>query len=121
MLFRSRDIPVSEGVHFYCYIIADKTNALEKQAYKAELEKTPDNQGFFGYKKHYRAYIEFISYSKLYTEAKQRNRAFFDKLGVPTTGPLRAERPGVLGREIEFATETFDGASIDGNGSKTKR
>jgi hypothetical protein len=83
-----RDIPVPEGVHFYCYIVADKTEVLEQQAYKAELEKTPDNQGFFGYKKHYRAYIEFVSYTKLFADAKQRNRVFFDKLGLPANMPM---------------------------------
>jgi hypothetical protein len=79
----SRPIPISEGVHFYCYIVADKTDLLEQYAYRAELEKTPDGQGFFGYKKHYRAYIEFVSYSKLLDGAKQRNHAFFEKLGLP--------------------------------------
>lgn len=82
-----RDVPISDGIHFYCYIVADKTEKLEQQAYKAELEKTPDNQGFFGYKKHYRAYIEFISYTKLLTDAKQRNRVFFDKMGLPASLP----------------------------------
>jgi hypothetical protein len=78
-----RQIPIADGVHFYCYIVADKTSLLEQQAYRAELEKTPDGQGFFGYKKHYKAYIEFISYSKLLDGAKQRNHAFFEKLGLP--------------------------------------
>lgn len=78
-----RPIPISEGVHFYCYIVADKTNRLEEYARYAELEKTPDGQGFFGYKRHYRAYVEFVSYSKLLDEAKQRNHAFFEKLGLP--------------------------------------
>lgn len=78
-----RQIPIADGVHFYCYIVADKTALLEQQAYRAELEKTPDGQGFFGYKKHYRAYIEFVSYSRLLDAAKQRNHAFFEKLGLP--------------------------------------
>jgi hypothetical protein len=89
-----RDVPVSERVHFYCYIVADKTESLEQQAYKAELEKTPDNQGFFGYKKHYRAYIEFISYTKLLADAKQRNRVFFDKLGLPALVPATSTLSG---------------------------
>lgn len=78
-----RRIPISDGVHFYCYIVADKTDQLETYARYAELEKTPDGQGYFGYKKHYRAYIEFVSYSKLLDGAKQRNHAFFEKLGLP--------------------------------------
>ncbi len=92
-----RDVPVSEGVHFYCYIVADKTENLERQAYKAELEKTPDSQGFFGYKKHYRAYIEFVSYSKLLTDARQRNRVFFDKLGLPAILPMHEQSPAGAG------------------------
>jgi hypothetical protein len=82
-----REVPISDGVHFYCYVVADKTEKLETQAYRAELEKTPDNQGYFGYKKHYRAYIEFISYAKLLADAKQRNRVFFDMLGLPAVLP----------------------------------
>jgi hypothetical protein len=78
-----RDVPVPEGVHFYCYIVADMADSLEQLAYRAELEKSPDGQGFFGYKKHYRAYVELMSYTKLLTDAKQRNRAFFEKLGLP--------------------------------------
>lgn len=78
-----RPIPISSGVHFYCYIVADKTNALTSHAKYAELEETPDGQGFFGYKKGYRAYIEFVSYTKLLDGAKQRNHAFFEKLGLP--------------------------------------
>lgn len=78
-----RSIPISEGVHFYCYIVADKNELLEQQAYRAELERTPDGQGFFGYKKHFRAYIEFVSYTKLLDGATQRNHAFFEKLGLP--------------------------------------
>jgi hypothetical protein len=78
-----RPIPISNGVHFYCYIVADKTDELAGQAKYAELEETPDGQGFFGYKKGYRAYIEFVSYSKLLDGAKQRNLAFFEKLGLP--------------------------------------
>lgn len=78
-----RPIPISPGVHFYCYIVADKTDELAKQAKYAELEETPDGQGFFGYKKGYRTYIEFVSYSKLLDGAKQRNLAFFEKLGLP--------------------------------------
>lgn len=88
-----RDVPVSEGVHFYCFIVADKTEKLEQQAYKTELEKTPDGQGFFGYKKHYRAYVEFISYTKLLTDAKQRNQVFFDKLGLPARLPAATSKP----------------------------
>jgi hypothetical protein len=89
-----RPIPISEGVHFYCYIVADKTDLLEQYAYRTELERAPDGQGFFGYKRHYKAYIEFVSYSKLLDAAKQRNHAFFEKLGLPLA--VRAAKEEVL-------------------------
>jgi len=88
-----RDVPISEGVHFYCFIVADMSDKLEQYAHKAELEKTPDNQGFYGYKKFYRAYIEFVSYTKLLNDAKQRNQVFFDKLGLPNAIPSMQEEP----------------------------
>jgi len=81
------------GAHFYCYIVADRTPALEQQALRLELEKTPDGQGFFGYKKHYKAYVEFISYTKLVTDAKQRNLVFFLKSEPMTAQP--SEEPAI--------------------------
>jgi len=48
-----------------------------------ELERTPDNLGFFGYKRHLGAYCEVISYSKLVSDAEKRNQAVFEKLGLP--------------------------------------
>ncbi len=79
-----RDIPVGKDVPFFCYIVSDVTPTLEQQAYDFELTKTPDGQGFFGYKKQYNAYVEVISYTKMVRDAKKRNAAFFDKLALPT-------------------------------------
>jgi hypothetical protein len=88
-----RDIPIAEGVHYYCYVVADKTSALEQQALRTGLVKTADNQGFYGYNPGYRAYIEFISYSKLLSDAKQRNQVFFEKLGLPSAVSLEQASP----------------------------
>ena len=41
--------------------------------------------GWFGYNNNYNAYIEVISFDRLVNAAKERNRAFFDKLGLPVT------------------------------------
>lgn len=79
-----RDIPVVKSIPFFCYIVCDPTSTLEQQAYDFELTKTPDGQGYFGYKREYNAYFEVISYSKMVSDAKKRNAAFFDKLGLPT-------------------------------------
>jgi len=78
-----RNIPVGKDIPFFCYVVSDITPKLEKHAYDFELEKTPDGQGFFGYKRQYKAYVEVISYSKLVADAKKRNAVFFDKLALP--------------------------------------
>ncbi len=80
-----RDIPViGHDVPFYCYLVADIAPRLEQLAYDFELTRSPDGQGFFGYKRQYNAYVEVVSYSKMVTDAKKRNAAFFEKLGLPT-------------------------------------
>jgi hypothetical protein len=78
-----RDIPIGKDIPFCCYIVSDITPTLQQQAYDFELTRTPDGQGFFGYKRQYNAYVEVISYTKMVADAKKRNAAFFDKLGLP--------------------------------------
>jgi len=80
-----RNVPFQQGIHFFCYIVCDMAQSLEKQAKFFGLDKTADGQGFFGYQKNYDAYFEVISYSKMVTDAKMRNAVLFDKLNLPTT------------------------------------
>ena len=63
-------------------IVSDITPSLEQQAYDFELEKTPDGQGFFGYKRQYKTYVDVISYTKMVADAKKRNAILFEKLGM---------------------------------------
>lgn len=78
-----RSLPIPSNLPFYCYIICDINPSLKRWAENFELETTPDGLGFFGYKRHLRAYCEVISYSKLISDAEKRNQAFFEKLGLP--------------------------------------
>lgn len=68
---------------FYCYVIADITETLANAAENANLNRTPDGEGFFGFNAPRGAYIEVISYTKLLKDAKQRNEILFDKLFKP--------------------------------------
>jgi len=82
---RGREIKLSTPeVPAFAYIICDLTEDVERYAEDANLVRTPDRLGFFGYndKKNINAYIEIISYDKLINDAKKRNRALFDKLGI---------------------------------------
>lgn len=82
-----RGMPIPANLPFYCYILCDITPKLERWAYQSELQKTPDELGFFGYKRQYNAYCEVISYSKLVSDAEKRHLAFFEKLGLARTFP----------------------------------
>ena len=75
-------IEVSDTVPFYCYVIATLTPKLRSEAIQRNFITAPDGQGFFYYITNLRAYIEVSSYRKVLGDAKKRNKAFFDKLGI---------------------------------------
>lgn len=85
-----------QQVAFYCYVIADITPTLRKSAARAGLIQTQDGEGYFGYNPTVGTYIEVISYDKLLKDAKQRNRALFDKLFEPKSKEL--EHPELIVR-----------------------
>lgn len=80
-----RDIPDSSSVPGFCYVLCDITPTVEKRCKYHNLKVTSDKMGYFGYNDNFNAYIEVISFDRLVNAAKERNRAFFDKLGLPTT------------------------------------
>ena len=79
-----RLIPASEEIPGFCYVICDITPSVDRRCRLAQLKVTSDRQGYFGYNDNYKAYIEVLSFDKLLNAARERNRAFFDKLGLPT-------------------------------------
>ena len=82
---RGRPIPNSSEIPGYCYVICDITPSIERRCRVHGLTVTSDNLGYFGYNPNYRAYVEVVSFQRLVNAAKERNKAFFDKLGLPTT------------------------------------
>jgi len=79
-----RLIPESDSIPGFCYVICDITPSIIECCKSANLQVTYDKLGYFGYNSNYKAYIEVISFDRLLNNAKQRNRAFFDKLGLPS-------------------------------------
>ena len=79
-----RPIPATGDVPGFCYVLADLTAALHGRCRDHhDLRRFPDGLGYFGYKTNLKAYIEVISFDRLVRVAKERHRAFFDKLGLP--------------------------------------
>lgn len=68
------------------YIVCDITDKLKVWAENAGLLLTPDRRGYYGYNNAQKVYIEVISFEKLLSDAKKRNRILFEKLGIESSG-----------------------------------
>lgn len=79
-----RQIPETKEPPAFCYVIADLTPRMVERCKYASLRPTHDGLGYFGFNEPYKAYIEVMSFDRLINAATERNRAFFDKLGLPS-------------------------------------
>lgn len=79
-----RPIPGNKDIPGYCYVLCDLTESMHRRCRRANLRITSDGMGYFGYHVEPHAYIEVISFDQLVKAARERNRAFFDKLGLPS-------------------------------------
>jgi hypothetical protein len=79
-----RPIPPTHEPPAFCYIIADLTDKMIERCEISNLRPTHDGLGYFGFNDNAKAYIEVMSFDGLVNSATERNRAFFDKLGLPT-------------------------------------
>jgi hypothetical protein len=80
-----RPIPASDRSPAFCYVVADLTPTMVTRCEFASLRRTHDGLGYFGFNEPLKAYIEVMSFDGLVNSATERNRAFFDKLGLPST------------------------------------
>lgn len=84
MTATGRPIPPTQDPPAFCYIIADLTDRMIERCEISNLRRTHDGLGYFGFNDSVKAYIEVMSFDGLVNSATERNRAFFDKLGLPT-------------------------------------
>jgi hypothetical protein len=78
-----RPIPPTQEAPAFCYVIADLTARMIERCEISNLRPTHDGLGYFGFNDSAKAYIEVVSFDGLVNAATERNRAFFDKLGLP--------------------------------------
>ena len=78
-----RQLALGDNIPAYCYIICDLTPTMVDVCDERDLKPTYDGLGYFGYLGNFNIYIEVISFDQLLNSAKERNAAFFDKLGLP--------------------------------------
>ncbi|WP_219500132.1 hypothetical protein [Nonomuraea ceibae] len=84
MTATGRPIPPTHEPPAFCYIISDLTDRMIERCEISNLRPTHDGLGYFGFNDSAKAYIEVMSFDGLVNSATERNRAFFDKLGLPS-------------------------------------
>lgn len=89
-----RPIPPCNHIPGFCYILCDLTEDVVRNCRVVyDALPTEDRLGYFFYQLQNQAYVEVLSFERLLAGARQRNRAFFEKLGLPAAGPA-GHRPG---------------------------
>lgn len=79
-----RPIPKGDDIPGFCYVICDLTPSMERRCKIHDLTRAADGLGYFGYKTRFNAYVEVMSFDGVIKSATERNKAFFEKLGLPT-------------------------------------
>lgn len=80
-----RPIPQSDQIPGYCYVLCDLTPRMRERCLAHDATPTQDQMGYFFYHKHYKAHVQVISFDQIVKMSEERNRAFFDKLGLPAS------------------------------------
>jgi len=79
-----RPIPNAENIPGFCYIVCDLTPEMLRVCEDKDFKRTRDGMSYFRFHDTYKTYIEVMSFDAMIRGAKERNRAFFDRLGLPT-------------------------------------
>lgn len=66
----------------FAYVICDITPKLERILKNSDATSTPDGLSYYGYNRNHQIYYEVIDYGKIVSDAKRRNRIFFDRLNI---------------------------------------
>jgi hypothetical protein len=66
----------------FAYVICDITPKLDKILKNSDATPTPDGLAYYGYHRTYQIYYEVIDYGKIVSDARKRNRIFFDRLNI---------------------------------------
>jgi len=84
-----RPLKTNESTHYYCYLICDINEKIEKIIKRDGGFSVMKNQfGYYKFNSELRAHIEIIAFDKLISDVTQRHKIFFSKLGLPDINNL---------------------------------
>lgn len=79
---RGREVHLDKRIPIYCYVICDLTTSIREILEIRNYKPLLDNQGYIFYNDNLNAVIEVISFKKLLSDAKKRNKILFKKLNL---------------------------------------
>ena len=77
-----RNYEINEHTWFYAYLVCDANDKIDEIAQNANLEKTYDGLGYYGYNKGIKCMVEIVTFDQIISNAKKRNNVLFHKLGI---------------------------------------
>ena len=77
-----RTYDIGDHTRFYCYLICDINEKIIEYAENAQLERTYDGLGYYGYNKSLKCTIDITPFNQVLSNAKKRNKVLFHKLGI---------------------------------------
>lgn len=77
-----RTYDVNDSTKFFCYLVCDINDKIIRFAENAQLEKTYDGLGYYGYNKPLKCVIDVMPFNQVLSNAKKRNKVLFNKLGI---------------------------------------
>lgn len=81
-LKNGRQVTVDATTRFYCYVICDLTSQVKEFAENGNYATLQGEYGFYTYNRNHNAHVEIVAFDKIVLDAKQRHKAFFEKLGI---------------------------------------
>lgn len=82
LLPNGRSLHISENTKFYCYAICDLNKKIKEFADDNNYAKLKNEYGYYNYIRALNAHVEIIAFDKIVIDARQRHKAFFEKLGI---------------------------------------
>ena len=74
---------IKDNTPFFCYVVCDVTPRLMETLENLDMnQELPGERGYYGYNKSMNAYVEILEYEQIVKDARLRNEAFFEKLGI---------------------------------------